>query len=149
MMQACHTLSLKQLTFADFPLEIIQLPKPELKYLHCASQERTSWGDCEKCMYQQDCSKLEYSVEESQESREEFLNYGSGCIGFSEEKLLCENREGIFCHLKKRIAYRCPIRHDGEPEADPSLEQMRIWKKEGLNPRNGSPTKPARKRAAR
>lgn len=117
----------------------------DLKDLHCASEEKTAFGDCEKCGLRDECSKLEFSITESQESRDEFLSYGCGCCGFNEKTLLCDKKWGIFCRLKKRIEYRCPIRHGVEPPAAPSLEQMKEWADQGLNARNGNPRKPARK----
>ncbi len=69
--------------------------------------------------------------------RREFQSFGAGCCGFSEEKLLCRNPDGIFCTLKKRREYRCPIRREGEPPANPSWDEMLERKKKGLHPRTG------------
>jgi hypothetical protein len=71
------------------------------------------------------------------EERRLFQSFGAGCCGFSEAKMLCRNPEGIDCTLEKRKEYRCPIRHVGEPEADPSWEEMKKRQKDGLNPRTG------------
>lgn len=142
MSQACASQQFKQLTFAEFTT--ITISKKDLKYHHCASDERTAWGQCQDCGYIDDCAKLKFSIKESKSSRDEFMAYGCGCCGFSEEKLLCTNPKGIFCQLKMRIEYRCPIRNLGEPEASPSHGKMIAWKKEGLNPRNGQPLKGAK-----
>jgi len=69
--------------------------------------------------------------------RREFQSFGAGCCGFSEEKMLCRNPDGNFCTMKKRQEYRCPIRHPGEPPADPSWEEMLERKKNNLHPRTG------------
>lgn len=165
----------KQLTFDEF---FSGLDTFNLLWHHCAGDEKAAWGQCEKCGYRDECTKLParsslYSNEgfnknldcpegvkncvsckfyhfcgkiADSSDRRMFMQSGAGCCSFDEKTLLCVDPAGIHCRLKKRQDYRCPIRHGDEPSADPSLEEMHEWKKNGLNPRNGQQLKSSKKR---
>lgn len=62
------------------------------------------------------------------------------CLGWDESTTLCRSTSGITCDIDTRIRTGCPIRHVGEPEAEPTLEEIRRDK--GLTKLGGAPLRP-------